>query len=261
MKQQVINSVVIIGSGNLAEALARAISASGITLAGIVARNEERGREVASLASSVWYSAVDQAPESDLYLISVSDRAVEEVASSPRIPASAIIAHTAGCVSIDALYAHPNRAVFYPLQTFTRGRAVDFSDLPLFVECSSEEVYAAVEAFAHRLSRVVNRADSARRRKIHLAGVFANNFANHVFHLGREVLASADLGYDILKPIMRETLSKALEAYDPAQVQTGPAVRGDSASMERHLELIDNETIRDIYKSISKSIWETSKKI
>ena len=121
MKQQVINSVVIIGSGNLAEALARAISSvSEVRLAGIVARNEERGREVASLASSEWYSAVDQAPASDLYLISVSDHSVEEVASSLRIPASAIIAHTAGCVSIDALYAHPNRAVFYPLQTYTR---------------------------------------------------------------------------------------------------------------------------------------------
>ena len=262
MELKDIERVVIIGSGNLAEALARAIAAAGFCVAGIVARNKERGQAVAQVVSAKWFSTADEAPAADLYLISVSDRSVGEVADKLHVPAGAIVAHTAGCVALDALAAHPLRAVFYPLMTFTKGRAVDFSDIPIFLECSTGNVDRVMGQFAEKISATVDHADSARRRKIHLAGVFANNFANHMFVLAEEVMGDAGLGFEVLKPIIRETAAKACDAGSPRDVQTGPAVRGDRASMNRHMELLENKLLtEDIYTKISQSIWETSKKI
>ncbi len=256
-----IERVAILGSGNLAEALATALAANDLSPVAIISRNEERGRKVASLARSTWYPKAEDAPEADLYLISVSDRAVEEVAGGLHLPADRIVAHTAGCVSIDALKTHPHRAVFYPLQTFTKGRQVDFREIPIFTEGNTEEVERCIAEFARRISLSVTHASGERRRKIHLAGVFANNFANHMFALGEEVMRSAGLDFDLLKPIIRETAAKACDAESPVKVQTGPAVRGDRGSMERHLELINDPNIKEIYIKTSQNIWEISKKI
>lgn len=256
-----IKRVVLVGSGNLAEALAAALACSPFHTEAVISRNEARGRAVAALGGTVWYESVAEAPEADLYLIAVSDRAVGEVAAALDIPQGKIVAHTAGCVPLDALAPHPLRAVFYPLQTFTKGRRVDFGEIPVFVEGSSAEVERRMTEFARALSRRVEHASGERRRRIHLAGVFANNFANHMFALGEEVMRSADLDFDCLKPIIRETAAKACASHSPAEVQTGPAARGDRGSIERHLELLaDKREIKEIYIKTSQNIWETSKK-
>ncbi|MEG0807468.1 MAG: DUF2520 domain-containing protein [Alistipes sp.] len=255
--------VVIIGSGNLAESLSRAVAASQSTLIQLFARNEKRGRIVAEMASTVWESAPERLATADLYLIAVSDRAVGEVASSLPFAPDAIIAHTAGSVSLDALperFAH--RAVFYPLQTFTRGRAVDFAHIPIFIETSTPSLRAPMETFARSLSDTVIYADTARRTQVHLAGVFACNFANQMYALGEQIVRRAGLDFEVLKPLIAETAAKALDAHSPVEVQTGPAVRNDQATQARHLALLsDDPQIENIYSIISKNIWEISKKI
>lgn len=153
-------------------------------------------------------------------------------------------------------------AVFYPFQTFTKGREVDFSEIPILVETASPDLRGEVEAFARCLSRTVLYADSALRGQVHLAGVFACNFANHLFELGGEVLRRAGVSADLLRPLIAETTAKALAAARPAAVQTGPAVRGDLPTQERHLRLLaDDALLSDIYRLITQSIWETSRKI
>ena len=117
-----LKRVVIVGSGNVAEALARALPASGAELCQVFARNRERGPRVAALGGTTWTADPDRLAEADLYLIAVSDRAVGEVAASLRLPDGAVAAHTAGSVPLDALEAFPRRAVIYPLQTFRAGR-------------------------------------------------------------------------------------------------------------------------------------------
>lgn len=258
-----MKKVVIVGSGNLAEALARAVAGSDLELVQLFARNAERGAFVARLAGTAWTDRPEQLARADIYLLAVSDRAVAEVAAALPIPPTAVVAHTAGSVPLDALPAKfAGRAVFYPLQTFTRGREVDFRQIPIFLETATEELRPRMEAFAHKLSDTVLYADSERRAKVHLAGVFACNFVNHMYAAGEGIVRSAGLDFEVLKPLIRETAAKALDADSPARVQTGPAVRNDLATQARHEEMLrEDALLKSIYSSISQSIWEISKKI
>lgn len=257
-----LKRVVIVGSGNVAEALARALPASGAELCQVFARNRERGPRVAALGGTTWTADPDRLAEADLYLIAVSDRAVGEVAASLRLPDGAVAAHTAGSVPLDALEAFPRRAVIYPLQTFTAGRAVDFARVPLFLEASDKGTYQAVERFARRLSSQLYPADSKRRGILHLAGVLTCNFVNALYAAGERTLAREGLPFEALRPLIAETAAKALAAPSPAAVQTGPAVRGDLPTLERHRALLAEEPLLlEIYNLMSRYIWETSRKI
>lgn len=257
-----MNEVVIIGSGHVAESLAQAVAGSGLHLVQLWARNGARAAEIAALAGCGWTDRPEELAAADLYLLAVSDRAVVEVAGALPIPEGAAVAHTAGSVPLEALPAKfARRAVFYPLQTFTRGRRVDWSEVPILIEASTPGLQEELEALARRLSRRVLQADSALRARIHLAAVFACNFANHMYALGDRLLRDAGLDFGLLKPLVAETTAKALAAASPAAVQTGPAVRGDRPTQERHLAMLDDELLQTIYQSISQSIWETSRKI
>lgn len=255
---------VIIGSGNLAEALARTVAGNGaLELVQIYGRNAERVQTVARLAATAGACDPEALAEADIYLIAVSDKAVAAVAATLPIPAQAAVVHTAGSVPLGALPPKfARRGVLYPLQTFTKGREVDFSQIPLLVEASSEAFGEELEAFARTLSRHVVPADSERRAKAHLAGVFACNFVNHMYAVGERIVRMAGLEFDVLKPLIAETAAKALDAASPAEVQTGPAVRNDFTTKARHGEMLSYDLrLKNLYSSISQSIWETSKKI
>lgn len=262
--------VVIVGSGNLAEALACALVRSGRAPVQVFGRNARRVRAVVERLHALDPGAAtagathpeELCREADLYLLAVSDGAVGEVAAALPIPATAAVAHTAGSVELEALPARfERRGVFYPMQTFTAGRAVDFGPIPIFVEASTPELLAELEALARRLTRTVLRADGAQRRKVHLAAVFVSNFANALYGLGERIVRSAGLEFEVLKPLIAETAAKACDAASPAEVQTGPAVRGDAATMERHRALLaDDPLLDEIYSTLSRSIWETSRK-
>ena len=258
-----IRRIVLIGSGNVAEALARALTAApALQLVQLWARNTVRAAAVADplgVPRASDPAALDRS--ADLYLLAVSDRAVGEVAAALPIPPEAVVAHTAGSVPLDALAAYPRRAICYPFQSFTAGRPVDWRQVPLFLECADERLWPELEAFARTLSDTVCRADSAQRGVIHLAGVFANNFTNRLYGLAAEVLQRAGLPYDVLKPLIAETAAKAVAAADPADVQTGPAVRNDRGTIERHLQLLaDRPDEQQLYEQLSQAIWKTSKR-
>lgn len=254
--------IVLIGSGNLAEQLAIAIArCSDLELVQLFARNVERGAEVARLAATQTTDDPERLAEADLYLIAVSDRAIEEVAERLPIPNGALVAHTAGCVGMDALRRYPHRAVFYPFQGFSKGRPVDFRSIYLFLEAADPADLEPLRRIAGCLSNHVEEADSARRAYVHLSGVLCNNFTNALYAAAAEQLRKVGLGFEVLKPLIAETAAKALAVDDPVTVQTGPARRGDRATQERHLALLDDERLRIIYESISQTIWETSKKI
>lgn len=255
--------VVIIGSGNLAEALARAVAQSELDLVQLFARNPERGPAIAALAHTQWSADPEQLAAAQIYLIAVSDKAVASVAGSLNFPHGAIVAHTAGSVPLEALPAKiTRRAVFYPLQTFTQGREVDFSQIPVFIETSTPELRPELEAFARKFSGQVIYADSECRAKVHLAGVFACNFANHMYAVGEQIIRGAGLDFEVLKPLIAETAAKACDSSSPVTVQTGPAVRNDYITKSRHGEMLAFDLLlKNIYSTISQSIWETSKKI
>ncbi len=251
--------IVVVGSGNVAESLAQAIAeVEGLELVQLFARNEERGRKVAELANTEWSNT--SLAEADLYLISVSDNAVADVAKSLSIPEGAVVAHTAGCCPIESLAPHTHRAVFYPFQTFSVGRKVDFQQGYIFVEGATDHALQVVEKVAHALTNNVLPADSARRAVIHLSGVFACNFANAMYANAAEVLAEEGLPFDIVAPVIAETAKKVIESKNPAASQTGPARRGDTQTLERHRAMLSNrERTKEIYDKISEDIWERTK--
>lgn len=259
-----IRRVVVIGSGNVAEALVRTLGGvAGVEVVQLFARNKERGMEVASLVGCEWESDEEKLAEADIYIISVSDRAVADVARSLPFPEGAIVVHTAGSVPMSAIPERGGRrGILYALQSFTKGRVIRLDKVPLFIEADSAETRDSLMAFARLISSQVEYADSARRKHIHLAGVFVNNFTNHMYHIGAEVVEDEGLSFDVLKPLIEETASKAVATNDPSTVQTGPAVRGDSGVTAEHIAMLKEDAERQkIYKDITKSIWETSKKM
>ncbi|MBQ1201949.1 MAG: DUF2520 domain-containing protein, partial [Alistipes sp.] len=157
-----------------------------------------------------------------------------------------------------------HRAIVYPFQTFSAGRRVDFSKIFLFIEAQDEATHSKATEFAKTLTDNVVPADAALREKIHLTGVLTSNFVNNMYATAAEVLATAGLDFDVVAPLIAETAAKALDCKNPSQVQTGPAVRGDIQTLERHRRLIgDNDTLRKMYDIISENIWrikETSKR-
>ena len=253
-----IRRITVIGSGNVAEALALNIAGAwGVELVEVVARNAERGEAIAMAAGCDFVEMGDEVAQADLYIIAVSDRAVAEVAEAMELSEEAIVVHTAGSVELSAL-GKGRRGVFYPFQTFTAGRAIDLSDVPIFIEGSDEATTAALEAFAEQLSSKVYRADSHRRREIHLSGVWACNFVNALYGVAAEVLHEREgLSCEVLQPLNLETAHKAAEAVHPAAVQTGPARRGDSEVMARHEAMLtDKPELQEIYRLISEEIYK-----
>lgn len=258
-----MKSAVIIGSGNVAEAFALALHQRGVEVRQIFARNPERGRAVAQLTRSEWCGEPSRIAKADLYLVAVSDSAITPLLESLPLPEEAVVAHTAGSQPLEAIPSRfVNRAVIYPLQTFTVGRRVDFSEIPLFVEAANEALLLKVKAFAKQLSGTVIEADSQIRSQAHLAGVVVCNFVNHLYAAGAGIVAGAGLSFSTLSPLIAEAARKAIESGDPSAVQTGPAKRNDRVTIERHLGMLASRPeLQEIYKMLSQNIWkETSKR-
>lgn len=252
-----IRSVSIVGSGNVAEALAMAVaSAWGVELLQIVARNSVRGEEIARLAGCDYVAMGEEMAQADLYIVAVSDRAVAEVAEAVEFPAESIVAHTAGSIEREAL-GEGRIGVFYPFQTFTAGRRVDLSDVPIFIEGCDEEVTTALDSFAQQLTSKVYRADSVRRREIHLSGVLACNFVNALYTMAADLLEEREgLSFEVLQPLILETALKAAQSDNPRKVQTGPARRGDSEVLRRHHEMLATKPEwQEIYRLLSEEIY------
>lgn len=187
-------------------------------------------------------------------LIAVSDRAIGEVASH-LAPFEGIMAHTSGSVAINSLTQFSSRAgVLYPLQTFSKGSHPDYSKIPIFVETARQEDLAILEHVAKMISSHVEKADSADRQRLHLASVMACNFTNHLMALADEILKESGFSFDVLLPLLEETVRK-LGEMPPAKAQTGPASRKDMDVVQKHCEMLSSHPdIKDLYMQLSNSI-------
>lgn len=257
-----MTDIVIIGSGNLAWALTDALTRAGNPPKQIFARNTTEGIKTASLAGCAFASDPAALAPAGLYILAVSDRAINPVASSLRF-GDAVVAHTAGSSAMDVLPANVlHKAVFYPLQTFTKGRSMDFSSIPVFIEGSDEKALGTMRELAESLGCQPQMLDSAKRALLHTAAVFASNFTNYMYTVGEQLATEAGPGFQALKPLITETAAKAVGAASPRDVQTGPAIRNDFQTKSLHCELLrEKPDLKNIYINLSKSIWETSKKI
>lgn len=248
-----LKSVLILGSGNVASAFADAVIRVGGVLNQIVSRNSEKGQAIADRVGCEFSSDFERVAEADLYVIAVADMAVSEV-SRYLVGREGLVVHTAGSLPLEVLNSGvKNRGVLYPLQTFTKGRNVDFLNVPLLLECEHEAQFVDLKDFANRLSKNVIFSDYDRRLRLHLAAVFVCNFVNQMYVAGEQIAADDAA---LLKPLISETAAKLLDVESAAPLQTGPAARGDQNAMDNHVELLDKLAPQwaETYKLLSEII-------
>ena len=242
-----------VGNGNVARTLAPALSAlPSVNLRWIVARS---GLDVpVADAVTILHSAREIPRDADLIVISVKDDAVNAVIEEVG-ERDAIIAHTSGSVSLPERDTELTRyGVFYPLQTFSRTKIANLTDVPFLIEGSAPQVVEVLADIARALGGRPVAADSALRGRVHLAAVFACNFVNSMLATAEDVLAADGLDLRLLRPLLRETLNKAMTC-GAAVSQTGPARRGDVGIEHAHMRMLEGSPAA-VYKLITRTIAE-----
>lgn len=250
-------NIALLGSGNVATHIGGALVEAGCRITQVYSRTLAHA---APLASKWGAAVINQISDidvtADVYLMAIKDDALEGViAQLP--PLKGVVLHTAGSMNIDVFDGHIERyGVLYPVQTFSIKKQVDFEHIPLAIEASDTETLKCVNQLAQLLSDRVFSCDSAQRLALHVAAVFACNFTNHCYTIADDLLHEHQLGFDLIRPLIRETAEKAMQ-YQPAEVQTGPAVRQDIQTMEKHLTLLhDHPEWAALYTALSRQIGQ-----
>ncbi|MBD2769578.1 DUF2520 domain-containing protein [Hymenobacter sp. BT664] len=248
----------LLGTGKVASQLGPGLAAVGHRIAFVWGRNGQRATALADQLPGAQLLSVLPAPlpPADVYLLAVPDAAVAPLLQSTTWPAGALVAHLAGALPLDVFagQAAVRGGVFYPLQTFSPGRTIDWPTVPLCIEAADPATEATLLELARSLSSQVLRLDSAQRLKLHVAAVFANNFTNHLLGVADALLAEAGLSPTLLAPLVRETVDKAL-AHPPFAVQTGPAARRDALTLAAHrTALAEHPAWRALYEQLTASI-------
>lgn len=250
--------IAILGTGNVAWHLSRVLENAGHVIAHVYDRDLSKAKKFgldffnASAGNSTDLTNVD----ATLFILAISDDSIEEVAQQLRLPQHAILAHTSGTVPLNALgYAQTQRiGVFYPLQTFSKGRVIDFRNVPICIEGESKSTSELLKDVAADISGSVYELESGQRKVIHLSAVFACNFTNHMFTIAKNILEEHQLSFEMLKPLIVETLNKSFE-IGPENAQTGPAKRGDIETLDQQFESLSNAPeLAEIYKRLSQNI-------
>ncbi len=250
--------VSIIGSGNLAQHLIQAFQSNpSIELVQVVARNPKTVAHL--LDSNRIISDYIQLQEADLYIIAVSDDAIAEVSTALPFE-NRLVAHTSGTVSIDSLDPKNHRAVFYPLQSFSKDKIVNFKTIPLCIEAENKKDVPTLKLIANAISDAVYDINSEQRKALHVAAVFVNNFVNHLYQIGNEICDVNAIPFAILKPLIQETANK-IATLSPKAAQTGPAKRNDISTIAAHQQFLTDEKQAAIYNLLTQSIQDNGKKL
>lgn len=254
-------SVAFIGAGNLAWHLAPALDNTGFAVREVYSRKKKNAVALAErLYQANASSQLDfSASTAKIFFLCVSDDAILPIVRELVLPPDAILVHTSGSQPLSLLgdMVTKHTGVFYPLQTFTKARKVDFREIPIFIESEEAATEKVLMGAAKSLTKKVIRITSAERRALHVAAVFASNFTNHLLTLSKEIMLNNQLNFDYLKPLIAETLNKSLE-LGPEKAQTGPARRGDLEVLDRHMEFLQKDPpVSEIYKLISQHIIDS----
>jgi predicted short-subunit dehydrogenase-like oxidoreductase (DUF2520 family) len=255
--------ITIIGAGNVAWHLTQALEDAGHSIQEVYSKDLKNAKKLCGKLYDAFPSPDLDFTESqaDIFFISVSDDAIDEVKEELKVPDDAIVAHTSGTKPLDILELNfSNVGVFYPLQTFSKSRKIYFEEVPICIEASDERTDKILTEVARSITPHIYHFDSEKRKVLHISAVFACNFTNHMLALGKEILEEEDIDFSILQSLISETIHKALE-NDPKSVQTGPVIRKDVKTLQEHLKYLNYDPDKkQIYKLISESILKLSKK-
>ena len=251
--------IVLIGSGNVATQLGPALKKHHRIIQVVSKKHDNASLLAKKLNATATDNISRISPGADLYILAVNDDALEYLIS--RMPGTnGIVVHTAGSVAMDVLDRFRNHGVFYPFQTFSKSRDIPFDQVPVLVEGNNNFVLTQLKKLASSITEKSYTVSSAQRLMLHVAAVFSCNFVNHFYHIAETVLNKAGLPFELLKPLVEETAAKAFTA-SPSEVQTGPAVRDDRLTLQKHIDILKNSfpesNLAELYESISEMILKT----
>ena len=236
--------ITIVGTGNVAFHIGKRLHERGVEINQIIGRNMPKTAWLADILktkATTFEGLVDT--ESDIFIIAVSDDAIAEVANNlSKSINNQLVVHTSGSIPSTVLQPFFRHfGVLYPLQTFSMGSHPDFKEIPVFINMTPQYQADFLRQLAEKISpRVYNLSDND-RMTLHVAAVFVNNFVNHLFKIGSEIVAKQNLPFDVLLPLIEETVHK-IRKNPPANMQTGPAKRGDDLTIEKHLSFLEKQT-------------------
>lgn len=242
--------IVLIGSGNVAIHLASAFSKSTkIDLVQRFSRNNTNENYFDKNISVT--NKVEDLLEADIYIIAISDKGISDFSKQLHFK-KGLVVHTSGSMPLNALLCKANKGVLYPIQTFSKDQLIRFKNISFALETEKEEDFKLLEIIATILGDKAYKMDTLQRSKLHIAAVFANNFANHMFKIAYDICIENDFSFDILKPLIIETVKK-IETLTPMEAQTGPAKRDDKIVIKKQASQLDSDK-KEIYELLSSSI-------
>ncbi|MGQ1783942.1 Rossmann-like and DUF2520 domain-containing protein [Saccharicrinis sp. GN24d3] len=249
-----LRNIILIGSGNLATQLGNRLVKKGLNIRQVFSRTLANAEELAEQLNAYATDDFEEIQvDADLYIVAVTDAALlATIEQMPKV--KGIVVHTAGSLGVDLLIRFNKYGIFYPFQTFSKEREVDFEEVPILIEANKDEVSKELEHFARKISGTVIACDSNQRQQIHLAAVFACNFSNHMYAIADRILKKNNVSFDVMKPLIKETAFKT-EFLSPVKAQTGPAIRGDRNVIDKHLAMLDNDDeLAVLYSKLSRRI-------
>lgn len=252
-------NICLIGAGNLGFHLGLALGGNNLQILQVFSRSSKKAKELAVLVGAKSITNLNQlTTQAQLYILAVSDAALPTVIKdiAGKLPAEAFVVHTSGATpkSVFSNY-FKHYGVFYPLQTFSKKRKVSFENIPICIDATDEIYLKKLEEIGRRISTNVVPINDQQRATLHLAAVFVNNFSNHLFHIGQQITQQDQVPFDLLLPLIKETVEK-LKGHLPIDMQTGPAIRSDQITINRHLQQLDQHPLlfQEIYKLLTRSI-------
>ena len=252
---------VFIGAGNLATRLSTVLKEKGFSIEQVYSRSEKSAKSLAEKLRTNYTTTVQEiSPDADVYFVALKDSAFEEVL--PQIDfQNKLLVHCSGSMPLSCMEKYSeNIGVFYPLQTFSKDREVDFSEIPVFIEANSPGNEKKLIQIAEKISGRVSVLNSEKRLNLHISAVFACNFVNHFYTIASEVLKSKEIPFELLKPLILETARK-VQKLDPALAQTGPAVRFDENVISKHIKALQEfPEFQKLYEIVSESIFKFHQK-
>ncbi|TDQ17512.1 putative short-subunit dehydrogenase-like oxidoreductase (DUF2520 family) [Algoriphagus boseongensis] len=253
--------IAILGAGNVAWNLAPALEDAGHEITEVYSRDIRKAKEITErlYATDPTDDLDFSESKAQIFILAIKDSAISEVADEVILPEGSILVHTSGAVPLDILgYSSASyTGIFYPLQSFTKGKKMEMDEVPFLLESEDEETLQKLKKLAKSLSPMIYTVRSKDRKAIHVAAVFASNFTNHMIRIAEEIMRRQGLDFEMLKPLIIETISKSLQ-LGAKKAQTGPAIREDYETLEDHHRFLNyNEELAEIYRLISQDIIDS----
>jgi len=246
-------NVVLLGAGNVASHLTTVfLDSQGINLVQVYNRSISTIEHLAEQTAIT--NHLSQLKDADIYIIAISDNHITELEAKLYLN-NKLVVHTSGSVTMSELKRNTNIGVFYPLQSFSKDKNVDFSTIPLCIESNDKSSFFLLDKLANLITDKVYHINSEQRKSIHLAAVFVNNFVNHMYQIGNEVCTTNNVPFEILQPLIQETAQKIM-SLSPIEAQTGPAKRNDTKTIDKHLAMLTSNQ-QEIYTLLTKNIYKT----